>query len=577
MVVTQRILEEVGRAIKLAYGTEPQEQLLLGVPPDPKLGDFAIPTFLLKKQFGENPKDIAEKIAKNISTNGIIDSVSVVGPYINVSLGTDFFQAACSDVEPTAKSGKRVMVEYLSPNTNKPLHLGHFRNGVIGMSVSNMLEYMGYTVVKANLINDRGIHICKSLIAWQKFANGATPDTAVMKGDHFVGDYYVLFSKESEQDPNLMEEAQVLLKKWEDGDPEVIALWKTMNEWVYAGFADTYKKMGLQFDVFMYESHTYKLGKDIVDDGMERGIFTQLDSGEIVFELPESFGKNKDGSVKKVTVLREDGTSVYMTQDIGTALEKATNYNLDASIYVVGSEQDYHFQCLFEILQALEYEWFDKCHHLSYGMVELPNGKMKSREGTSVDADDLIAKMKELAEKEIHIRDKTSAIPEEEVIARASKIGLGSIKFYLAKTSPKQTILFDPEESISFEGATGPYCQYAYARACSVMAKAPEDWNNSSDVNYDLLGSNMHERVLAQKIVLFETKISKATEDFDPAIIANGVYDLAKAFNQWYNMYQIIDQNNSELSKARLALNCAVAKTVKKALGLLGIDILTQM
>jgi len=577
-MLLKSILEEVIQATKITYGVEPEKQLLLEVPPNPDFGDFAISTFLLKKQLGKNPNIIAKEIVENISTDGIIQKAEACGPYINVTLGTDFFQEACSDVAPINKNGKRIMVEYLSPNTNKPLHLGHFRNGVIGMSVSNMLEYMGNTVVKTNLINDRGIHICKSMVAWQKFANGLTPDITGIKGDHFVGNYYVLFSKESEKDSSLMEEAQIMLKKWEDGDSEVIELWKTMNDWVYAGFSDTYKKTGFQFDTCLYESNTYKLGKNIVDQGMENGIFKKLDSGETVFELPEkSFGKDKDGSRKKVTMLREDGTSVYITQDIGTALEKATNYNLDASIYVVGSEQDYHFKCLFEILQALGYKWFDKYHHLSYGMVELPNGKMKSREGTSVDADDLIVKMKELAEKEIRGRDIIGELSNEEITTRAEKIGLGAIKFYLAKTVPKQKMLFNPEESISFEGATGPYCQYAYARICSVTEKKPKNWEDTPHIKYELLGSNTQERILAQKIVLFENKISKATEDLNPAIIANSVYDLAKAFSQWYNSYQIIDQNNSELSKARLELACSTAKIIKKALGLLGIEILTKM
>ncbi len=578
MELLQTIIKEVEKAVEHAYGTKPANSLQLDLPPNPQLGDFTFPTFTLKDQYGENPKVIAEKVAKHISKNGIIISAKATGPYINVRLGGIFFKAACTKMKEKTKNGKCAMVEYLSPNTNKPLHLGHFRNGVLGTAMTNMLEHIGHTVIRANLINDRGIHICKSMIAWQKFANGATPESTGIKGDHFVGKYYVRFSEESKKDPTLIDEAQAMLKKWEEGDPETISLWEKMNNWVYAGFTETYKNAGFLFDVSMYESDTYKLGKDIIDDGLRRGILTRINSGAIVFELPEkTFGKNKDGSTKKVTVLREDGTSVYMTQDIGTALKKVTDHKLNASIYVVGSEQDNHFKCLFEILHALGYTWSKKCHHLSYGMVELPTGKMKSREGTSVDSDDLIRDMQELATEEIRKRDVNGTISKDEVNRRAQKIGLGAIKFYLAKTAPKQKLLFNPEESISFDGVTGPYCQYVYARARSMITKALSPWLKFYSVNYDLLGKNQAERTLAQKLILFESKLEKAVKNYNPAIVALSVYDLAKNFNQWYNKCRIIDHDDPETSKARLLLVHITALYIKKALELLGIEVLEQM
>lgn len=439
-----------------------------------------------------------------------------------------------------------------------------------------MLEWNGDTVVKANLINDRGVHICKSMISWMHFSNGATPESSEMKGDHFVGKYYVRFAQAAKEDPLIEKEAQNLLKKWEDGDEDVVELWKIMNEWVYAGFAQTYDTLGLLFDVFIYESETYKLGKDIIDDGLERDIFVKDPSGTIVFELPEKvFGLTKDGSIKRVTVLRNDGTSVYMTQDIGTALKKADEYNLDASVYVVGSEQEHHFKCLFDILQTLGYEWASNCHHLSYGMVELPEGKMKSREGKVVDADDLAREVIELAESEVRAKHGNE-ISDEEITERASKIGIGAIKFYLAKVNPRQTIRFNPAESISFDGITGPYCQYAYARACGIAKKVPQGWKIDA-IDYALLGSNIEERILAQKMMLMKDKIVRGATDYNPSVVAAAIYDLAKAFSQLYNKHYIIDENDVATSKARLALVAAVASSLENSLHLLGVEVLEKM
>jgi arginyl-tRNA synthetase len=597
MKLTQDIMKEVNIAIKAVYGKNSDSPLPLEIPPNPNFGDFAVPTFLLKKEFDEESEKIAEKIAETISINGLIESATAIGSYINICLGKSFFKASTENLQQKKPNGKHAMIEYLSPNTNKPLHLGHLRNGVLGVAMSNILKQAGYEVTTANLINDRGIHICKSMLAWQKWGENTTPESTKRKGDHFVGDFYVMFDKfyqeeqlalieekgmnkkEAKNNAPILLAAQEMLRKWEEKDPEIINLWQKMNSWVYDGFSKTYKNARFPFNVFMYESETYKLGKNVIEEGIKKGVFKKSDSGATTFELAEKkFGRNKDGTLKKITVLRKDGTSVYMTQDIGTALQKITDYNLDASIYVVGDEQNNHFDCLFEILEALGYDWSKNCYHLSYGMVNLPSGRMKSREGTSVDADNLIEDMQKLAMQEIKKRDPEGKIPENEVLIKAREIGLGAIKFYLAKTSPRQKLLFNPEESISFEGVTGPYCQYAYARTQSIIAKTPDKWiDSSTTVDYNLLGNHQTERILAQKLVLFEVKLDKAVGDYNPSIIANAVYDLAKAFNQWYNKCRIIDHDNMELSRARLSLIKATASRIKKGLGLLDINCLSKM
>jgi arginyl-tRNA synthetase len=464
------ILNQTEEAVKKVFGEKP-EILHLGFPPEVNLGDFSVECFPFAKQFKKSPTEIAKLLVDEIPSGTIIQKAEAVGPYLNFKvLNAVLFGDVCAEI--TAKGDafgnssigheQRVMVEYLSPNTNKPLHLGHIRNGALGMSVSNLLEATGHTVIKANLVNDRGVHICKSMLAWQKWANGATPKSEGVKGDHFVGQWYVRYAQEAEKKVHLEEEIQEMLQKWEFGDSETIELWKTMNSWVYDGFAETYQKLGLEFDTFYYESDTYKLGRDIIEEGLAKKVFYQDDRGAIIFDLPEAeFGRDKQGQLKKVTVLRADGTSVYMTQDIGTALLKVTEHKLDRSIYVVGSEQNHHFQCLFKILESLGYPWAKGCYHLSYGMVYLPEGKMKSREGKIVDADDLIEEMQELATEEIRKRDPENNLSEKEIKNRAAKIGVGAIKFYLLRVRPSQDIHFDPEESISFEGFTGPYCQYA--------------------------------------------------------------------------------------------------------------------
>jgi arginyl-tRNA synthetase len=415
------------------------------------------------------------------------------------------------------------------------------------------------------------------MLAWQRWGNGTTPATENEKGDHFVGKYYVRYAREAESDASLEDEIQQLLQKWEAGDPDTVALWKMMNGWVYDGFDQTYRRFGLKFDAYYYESDTYKLGKDIIQQGLEKNVFSTDTNGNTVFFLPEEeFSRDKNGELKKVTVLRADDTSLYISQDIGTAILKITDHKLDYSIYVVGSEQEYHFKCLFAILKALGYEWAANCYHLSYGMVYLPEGKMKSREGKIVDADDLVTAMITLAEAEIRRRDPEARLSEEEVKNRAEKIGVGAIKFYLLRVRPTQSINFDPAESISFDGFTGPYCQYAYARICGILEKAKSRPRNFQDPDYSLLG-NAEEVQLLQKLIEFPQEVVNAVEDLNPARIAGHVFNTAKAFNQFYNKHPVLKAENEQFVDARLALIKTTAVVLKNGLNLLGVEVLENM
>jgi arginyl-tRNA synthetase len=471
-----------------------------------------------------------------------------------------------------------VMVEYLSPNTNKPLHLGHMRNGSLGMALSNILKASNFEVIRANLVNDRGVHICKSMLAWLRWGGEETPESTGLKGDHFVGKWYVRYAIEADKDPHLDEEVQEMLQKWEAGDPETIKLWEKMNKWVYDGFAETYQNLGLQFDVFFYESETYKSGKDIITEGISKKVFYQDVKGNVVFDLPEEkFGLNKGGQPKKVTALRSDGTSVYITQDIGTSVLKMNDYDLSRSIYVVGSEQIHHFQCLFEILKKLGYDWAGGLFHLSYGMVYLPEGKMKSREGKVVDADNLIGEVKQLAVEEIRKRyadDKH--ISEEDIEERAGKVAVGAIKFYLLRVSTSQDIHFDPKESLSFEGFTGPYCQYAYARICGILRNAKKKAENFTQADFSLLG-NPEELLLLQKMIQFPFEVEKAANEYSPIKVLSQTYEVAKAFNQFYNAHSVLQAEDEKLVVARLELIKATAVVIKNGLELLGIEVMEKM
>jgi arginyl-tRNA synthetase len=398
-----------------------------------------------------------------------------------------------------------------------------------------------------------------------------------MKGDHFVGKWYVRYAIESEKDPSLEDSIQDMLKRWEEGDPRTVALWKRMNQWVYDGFSETYRRFGMDFDVFYYESDTYQLGKDVIAEGMEKGVFARDDRGNTVYHLPEKqFGLEKNGSPKKVTVLRPDGTSLYITQDIGTAILKVTQHKLDSSVYVVGSEQEHHFKCLFAMLGALGYAWASNCRHLSYGMVYLPEGKMKSREGKVVDADDLISGMIELAEEEIRRRDPDRKLSDAEVRQRAAVIGTGAIKYYLLRVRPAQSINFDPAESISFDGFTGPYCQYAYARIFGILEKAAQRGVEAQRLDFALLG-NIEELLLLKMLIQFPEEVASGVAEYNPARVAVHAFNTAKAFNQFYNKHAVLQAGSSELTAARLALIKATAVVLKRGLNLLGIDVLENM
>ena len=583
--IKTEILTAVETACQNEFGQKP-EGLKLGYPPQVELGDFTLECFPLAKQFRQNPAKIAQAIAAEIKPSKLIQSVAAVGPYLNVKIYNHaLFGGVCDEI---ARQGEclgntdmgqrqRVMVEYLSPNTNKPLHLGHIRNGVLGMGVSNLLEATGHTVVKANLVNDRGVHICKSMLAWLKWGDGGTPEIANTKGDHFVGDWYVRYAQEEKKHPDLEQEIQTMLRKWESGDPETLKLWEIMNEWVYNGFAETYQKLGLEFDAFYYESHTYNLGKDLIQDGLDKGAFVEAEDGAIIAKLPiDEFGTQKDGSQKVETLLRKDGTSVYITQDLGTAKMKFDEHQLDRSIYVVGSEQNYHFQCLFKLLDMLGFEWAPECYHLSYGMVNLPEGKMKSREGTVIDADDLIEEMVQLAADEIRQRDSEGKLADEEVQKRAFAIGMAAIKFYLLRVRPELTINFDPKESISFDGFTGPYCQYAYARCASILRRAQTQELASVEPDFSLLG-NEEELQLIRALIQFPEVVEEAARDLSPARICNHLFIVAQTVNQFYHKHPVLAAESPPLIKARLALINASAAVIKKALALLGVETLEEM
>jgi len=601
--ITQKVIQKVlGKQI---------DNLLVSYPPDVRFGDFSIEFFsvvkeevksllggISKEEMGKEEKEayrkamakgIQDAIAKiagsvaEIPSDDVIEKVSIVGPYVNFKVrNAAYFKSIFSEVvekgdsfgNSNLGSGQKVMVEYLSPNTNKPLHLGHLRNGSTGMSISNILSFCGYNVVKSNLVNDRGVHICKSMLAWQRWGNGETPQSAGLKGDHFVGKWYVRYSQEEDKDPSLAEEIQAMLKKWEEGDPETKALWEKMNGWVYEGFAETYRNFGLEFDTFYYESQTYILGKDIVEEGLANGVFKRDEKNIVTFFLPEEFGKDKDGSDKRVTILRSDGTSVYITQDLGTALRKVEDHKLDRSIYVVGSEQIHHFKCLFTILKALGYKWAEDCYHLSYGMVYLPEGKMKSREGKVVDADNLIKDVEEIVSGEIKKRNPD--ISADELERRAHVIAVGAIKFHLLRVTPGQDIHFDPKESVALDGFTASYCQYAYVRAAAILRSAEDSVNEGCDVDYSVLGER-EEVILAQKIMQFPEAVEYAVKELNPSRIASHVFEIAQAFSQFYNKHSVLKVENGLTKKARLALVKATSIAISNGLHLLGIETVEEM
>jgi arginyl-tRNA synthetase len=547
-------------------------------------------TFPFTKFSRKGPEQTGTEIGEYLKSEvKEIATFNVIKGFLNISISDEYWIGQLynhilpDDFAVAKPNGQKVMVEYSSPNTNKPLHLGHIRNNLLGYSVAQILGAAGYEVIKTNLVNDRGIHICKSMLAWQMFGNGETPVSSGLKGDHLVGKYYVLFDKayktqieelkargqseeEAKKNAPVIKEAQQMLQKWEAGDTEVIDLWKTMNGWVYAGFAETYKQLGVDFDKYYYESNTYLLGKDIIEEGLEKGVFFRKPDGSVWIDL------TPDGLDEKL-VLRSDGTSVYITQDLGTAQLKYNDFHMDKSIYVVGNEQDYHFKVLFLILRKLGKAGADGLFHLSYGMVDLPSGKMKSREGTVVDADDLMAEMETTAKEQTEAMGKVDGFSEEDKQQLYHTIGMGALKYFLLKVDPKKRLLFDPNESVDFQGHTGPFIQYTHARIKSVLSRA--DYQVNSTIEITELADV--ERDLIVLLTQFPDVINSAANDYSPAVIANYVYELAKVYNKFYHEKSIL-QAEDEISKQfRLQLSASSAKVISKAMNLLGIDVPERM
>jgi len=556
-------------------------------------GDITMVVFPLVKQLKGNPVEIGTKIGEYLVENvSLVAKFNVVQGFLNIviddSYYTEFFNSIFANdtfgyVAPK-EGDKAIMVEYSSPNTNKPLHLGHIRNNLLGYAVAEILKAAGNKVYKTQIINDRGIHICKSMLAWQKFGNGQTPETTGLKGDKLVGNFYVEFDKAykneihqlkeqgmSEEDAKkqapLMLEAQEMLRKWEAGDEEVVALWKKMNQWVYDGFAVYYKNLGVDFDSYYYESNTYLLGKDVVEDGLAKGIFYKKEDGSVWIDLT-------DEGLDEKLVLRADGTSVYITQDIGTAIQRVKDYpDVGGMVYTVGNEQDYHFKVLFLILKKLGFDWADRLFHLSYGMVDLPSGKMKSREGTVVDADDLMADMTTTAREISEELGKLDGLSAEEKDRLYRTIGLGALKYFILKVDPKKRILFDPKESVDFAGNTGPFIQYTYARIQSILRKTDFDYATTVVV------SELHEKEkeLIKNLAQFPEVIQQAAKSYSPALIANYTYDLVKEYNSFYQSVSILGETDETKKVFRVQLSQKVAQIIKNAFRLLGIDVPSRM
>ncbi|WP_106914639.1 arginine--tRNA ligase [Chryseobacterium aurantiacum] len=550
-------------------------------------GDFTIVTFPLVKQLKKNPESIGVELGEALTEQtDIFESFNVVKGFLNVKvknqLFVDNFRSVYSGFSTIEKKNATVMVEYSSPNTNKPLHLGHIRNNLLGFSVAQILKEAGYDVIKTQIINDRGIHICKSMLAWEKFGKGETPETINTKGDKFVGNYYVEFDKnykaeiadlvskgiteeQAKKDAPMIKEAQKMLLDWENGDETVRNLWAEMNSWVYKGFNETYKRLGVDFDQVQYESNTYILGKDLIQTGLENGVLYQKEDGSVWCDLT-------DEGLDQKLLLRSDGTSVYMTQDLGTAVERFKQNDIQKLIYTVGNEQDYHFQVLFKILKKLGYEWADQLYHLSYGMVELPEGKMKSREGTVVDADDLMQEMYETAKSKAQELGKLETLSDEDKEISYETVGLGALKYFMLKVDPKKKMLFNPAESIDFNGNTGPFIQYTFARIQSLLSKAEFEYKETAEVTL-----NQFEKELIMQLANFKTVVAKSAETLSPALVANYVYDLVKSYNSFYQNNPILNQDDENIKQFRLNVSEITAKTIQKSLGLLGIGTVNRM
>jgi arginyl-tRNA synthetase len=586
MNIEQNISEEISLAVKQLFGVE--EKVVLQPTRKEFEGDFTYVFFGLVKGLKKSPVEIGGALGEYLLQNSkSIVKYNVVQGFLNIKLSdtvwVDVFSNLKSDNTILAPKNK-VLVEYSSPNTNKPLHLGHLRNNFLGYSVAEILKEAGHEVIKACLVNDRGIHICKSMVAYQHFGNGETPQSSGLKGDHLVGKYYVEFDKayknqvgelmqkgvseeEAKKTAPIMLEAQEMLIKWEQNDAEVISLWKKMNEWVYAGFDATYKKIGVDFDKVYYESDTYLLGKDIVEEGLAKAVFYKKEDGSVWIDLTD------EGMDHKL-VLRGDGTSVYITQDLGTTDLKFKDFASEKSLWVVGNEQDYHFKVLFAILKRLGRSYADGCYHLSYGMVDLPSGKMKSREGTVVDADELVDEMVDTARAITEEKGKTQGFTEEQLAELYRMVALGALKYYLLKVEPKKRMLFNPEESIDFQGNTGPFIQYTHARIRSILRKSGLD---IFEVPVDYTELNQEELELIFLLKDYTKQVQNAALDYSPALIANYVYELAKTFNSFYAKHSVLNDVAESTKLFRLSLIEEVADTIKKGMRLLGIQVPDKM
>ena len=612
MQIEKQLTAGIVAAVKALYGADvPEKMVQLSATKKEFEGHLTLVVFPFLKMSRKAPEATAQEIGQHLVENmpEVAARFNVIKGFLNMVIADECWISLLAEIQndghfglkPVTEESQLVMIEYSSPNTNKPLHLGHVRNNLLGWALAKVMEANGYKVVKTNIVNDRGIHICKSMLAWLKWGNGETPESTGKKGDHLIGDYYVAFDKHyraelkeltdkfmaegmdeeaakerAEQESTLMQEARAMLVKWEQNDTEVRALWKRMNDWVYAGFDETYRALGVGFDKIYYESQTYLEGKSKVVEGLEKGIFYRREDGSVWADL------TKEGLDEKL-LLRSDGTSVYMTQDIGTAKLRYEDYPIDRMIYVVGNEQNYHFQVLSILLDKLGFKWGKDLVHFSYGMVELPNGKMKSREGTVVDADDLIEKMitdaREMSQDKVN---KLEGISEEEETDIARIVGLGALKYFILKVDARKNMLFNPEESIDFNGNTGPFIQYTYARIRSILRKAllntpAEDKQESAQLmlpTSGLSGSlSPKEIVLIQRLAAFGDSVQQAGSDYNVSVIANYCYDLAKEFNGFYHDFQILKEPDEQKRAVRLALCEAVAKVIKTGMGLLGIEV----
>lgn len=606
MMIEDQITSAALAAVKDLYGVEvPEKMIQLQKTRSDFEGNLTLVTFPLLKTSHKKPEDTAQDLGEYLKKNcKAVADFNVVKGFLNLVIAQSAWVGLLNDINGDEKFGEKrvtddsplVMIEYSSPNTNKPLHLGHVRNNLLGWSLAQIMEANGNKVVKTNIVNDRGIHICKSMLAWLKWGNGITPEKAGKKGDHLIGDFYVLFDKhfkeeckqlqeqyekegmatdeakaKAEQEAPLIKEAHEMLVKWENNDPEIRALWEKMNSWVYAGFDETYKALGVGFDKIYYESNTYLVGKKKVEEGLKKGLFIRKDDNSVWADL------TNEGLDQKL-LLRKDGTSVYMTQDIGTAEMRFNDFPIDKMIYVVGNEQNYHFQVLSILLDRLGFKWGKDLVHFSYGMVELPNGKMKSREGTVVDADDLVASMienaKTLSEDKVN---KLEGITEEEKNEIARIVGMGALKYFILKVDARKNMLFNPEESIDFNGNTGPFIQYTYARIRSILRKAEAQNITLPDTLNDDAPLNEKEIALIQKLNDFSVAVAQAGVDYSPSGIANYCYELTKEFNQFYHDYSILNADTEAEKITRLVLAKNVAKVIKNGMALLGIEVPERM